>query len=111
MKLIEKNTTKDVCSPIFDFCLIDGAHTWETDGLAFFLITKILKSGGWLVLDDIYWTYAKSPTLKNKPFVQYLPDDQKTTPQLKGVFDLLIRQSPLYRDCAINSGIAICQKI
>lgn len=49
MKLLEENPV-----PIFDFCYIDGAHDWYTDGYAFFLVDKLLKPGGWIIFDDSF---------------------------------------------------------
>jgi len=41
MKMLEETS-----SPRFDFCYIDGAHDWFTDGFAFFLVDRLLKPGG-----------------------------------------------------------------
>ena len=32
----------------FDFCLLDGAHEWNQDALAFLLVARLLRPGGWL---------------------------------------------------------------
>ena len=32
--------------PVFDFVFLDGAHTWDADGLAFLLVDRLLKPGG-----------------------------------------------------------------
>jgi predicted O-methyltransferase YrrM len=32
--------------PLFDFCYIDGAHTWDGTGFSFLLIDILLKPGG-----------------------------------------------------------------
>ena len=41
--------------PVFDFVFLDGAHTWDADGLAFLLVDRLLKPGGWILLDDLAW--------------------------------------------------------
>ena len=39
--------------PVFDFCYIDAAHTWDDTGFAFFLVDELLRPGGWLLFDDL----------------------------------------------------------
>ncbi|MBB1249812.1 class I SAM-dependent methyltransferase [Rhizobium sp. G21] len=46
----------------FDFCFLDGAHTWDVDALAFYLTDLVLIPGGVIIFDDLDWCYAKSPT-------------------------------------------------
>lgn len=113
MKLIEKNTIKGVCDPMFDFCLIDGAHMWETDGFAFFLVAKLLKGGGWIVLDDLQWTINTSSSIKDAPWTQSIPEEQKITSQIQKVFELLVKQHPLFRNFSthIRGNVAVAQKL
>ncbi len=94
MKLIERQTAGNTCAPCFDFCFVDGAHNWDTDGLAFFLVAKLLRPGGWICFDDLFWTYGKSPKLREKPFVAAMPEEERTTPQVERIFTLLVRQHP-----------------
>ena len=95
-KLIEARTRDGRCEPIFDFCYVDGAHTWDTDGLAFFLVDKLLRPGGWVLFDDLQWTYSSDPDLMAMPYIAALPDEQKTTPQIAKVYALLVCQHPGY---------------
>lgn len=81
---------------LFDFAFIDGAHSWFVDGFAFFLVDKLLKPGGWILFDDLDWTYATSPTLGETDFVRSIPEVERTTPQIGKVFDLLVKQHPGY---------------
>jgi predicted O-methyltransferase YrrM len=55
----ERSDDAGNCEPMFDFCYLDGAHDWTIDGLAVILIEKLLTPGGWLVLDDLEWSYAR----------------------------------------------------
>lgn len=96
MKLIECQTAGDQCRPLFDFAFIDGAHSWETDGLAFFLVEKLLFPGSWVLFDDLDWTYASSPTLGATPWVRDMPEEERLTAQVGKVFDLLVRQHPSF---------------
>ena len=93
MKFIEEND-----EPIFDFCYIDGAHDWYVDGFAFLLVDKLLKPGGWIIFDDMNWTFGSSPSLKDTHYVQRMSDEEKNTPQIKKVFDLLVRTHPDYHN-------------
>ena len=47
--------------PAYDFVYLDGAKNWTIDGLAVVLVEKLLRPGGWLLMDDLPWTYAQHP--------------------------------------------------
>lgn len=110
MKLIQRRTSANRTEPCFDFCFIDGAHTWETDGLAFFLVDKLLRGGGWILFDDLHWTYESSPTLGERADVRAMPEDERTTPQLLRVVGLLVLQHPSYSDVRIAGRYAWAYK-
>ncbi|MFX1302252.1 MAG: class I SAM-dependent methyltransferase [Promethearchaeota archaeon] len=110
MKIVEKNSIQGICTPIFDFCFIDGAHTWEVDGLAFFLVEKLLKPGAWILFDDIEWTFEKSPSLKDSEMVKKMPEEQRKTPQVKKIFSLLVSQHPNFENFKISKGWGWAQK-
>jgi predicted O-methyltransferase YrrM len=91
MEMIERQTHNGVCEPIFDFCFIDGAHTWEVDGCAFFLSEKLLKPSKWILFDDLGWKIADSPeALKNMS--GFVPIELQRTAQVGKVFSLLVTQ-------------------
>ncbi len=100
MRLIEEHTVDGRCAPFLDFCYIDGAHAWEPDGLAFFLVDKLLKVDGWILFDDIYWRYSES-SVADADWVQALPRDERDTAQVLKIFELLVKQHPNYADCRI----------
>lgn len=110
MKIIEANTFNGRCREIFDFCFIDGAHLWEPDGLAFFLIEKVLKPGGWILFDDLNWTLSKSPALRDSELVKNMPFDEVNTPQIKKVFELLVIQHPNFKNFRILNSWGWAQK-
>jgi predicted O-methyltransferase YrrM len=110
-KLIEISSRNGKCEPIFDFCFIDGAHNWETDGFAFFLVDKLLKKGGWILFDDMFWSYSISPAMKDTELVKNLPEDEKTIPQIESVFKLLVSQHPDYFNFIIKGRWGWAQKI
>ena len=92
--------------PRFDFCYIDGSHTWAVDGLAFFLVERLLKPGGWIVFDDLDWTYRASiKTLDSKrdklpdkivDFMLNMPEEEQDTPQVRKVYELLVKSHPSF---------------
>lgn len=96
--------------PEFDFCYVDGAHNWFTDGFAFFLVDRLLRPGGWIVFDDLDWTYDTSPTLKDTPHVRSMPDDERTTPQVRNIYELLVKPHPGYENFLVRNGRAYAQK-
>ena len=105
MKFIEDND-----EPIFDFCYVDGAHDWYNDGFAFFLVDKLLKPGGWIIFDDMFWTFESSPALKNTSRVKNMPDDEKLIPHISQVFNLLVKSHPNYCNFEIHKSWGIAQK-
>jgi transposase-like protein len=42
--------------PGFDFCFLDGSHSWEVDGLAFYLVAGTMPVGGLFIFDDLDWS-------------------------------------------------------
>ena len=88
--LIAKQTVDGECRPIFDFCFLDGAHEWQPDALAVCLAVKLLKPGGWFVLDDLDFKLRSMPTWKESH--GHLSDRELDTYQIKMVWDLVVRQ-------------------
>ena len=105
MKMIEDDPT-----PRFDFCYIDGAHSWAVDGLAFFLVDRLLKPGGWIIFDDLEWTYATS-SLRNADFVKAMSREEQTVPQIRKVYELLVKQHPSYDEFAVIGDWAYARKV
>jgi predicted O-methyltransferase YrrM len=101
MRLIEGTLAGDWR---FDFAFIDGAHSWFVDGLAFFLVDRLLKPGSWLLFDDLDWTYATSATLRDTEMVRAMPEDERNTAQVGKVFDLLVRPHPQYDQFRVDES-------
>jgi len=96
--------------PRFDFCYIDGNHNWYTDGFAFFLVDKLLKPGGLIIFDDLDWTFDTSPTLKNKKWVKRMPQDERAIPQVRQVYELLVKPHPAYTEFKTVDGWGYAHK-
>ena len=89
----------------YDFCYLDGAHNWTIDGLAVVLVEKLLRPGGWLLLDDLGWTYdGGSHGPGQGPDDLQLSHDERTTPHVRAVFDLIVRQHPAFTECVEEDG-------
>jgi predicted O-methyltransferase YrrM len=101
MWIIDGQTRDGVCHPLFDFCFLDGAHTWEVDACAVFLAEKLLKPGKWLLLDDLTWTMAGSADAQKRsksPVPQVLLDTQ----QVMKVFKLCVAQHQGFESFTID---------
>ena len=105
MRLLEEDPT-----PRFDLCYLDGAHDWFVDGFAFFLVNRLLRPNGWIIFDDLDWTYAGSPALGHTDRVQQMPEDERTTPQVRRVYDLLVKTDPNYHNFRVEGDWAFAQK-
>lgn len=102
---IEKNLRKDgTVRPVYDFIFLDGCKNWSTDGLAVVLAEKLLRPGGWLLLDDLGWSYGKHPK-KSRHYgieIATLSDEEREQPHLRAIFDLLIMNNPAFDDFVIQ---------
>lgn len=99
----ERSDAHGNCDPLYDFCYLDGAHNFDIDGLAVVLVEKLLRPGGWLLLDDLDWTYEHNPWVapelapdgNARPFGP-LSERQLGAPQLRPVFELVVMQHPSF---------------
>ena len=94
----------------FDFCYFDGAHTWYDTGFAFCIVDKLIAPGGWLVFDDLYFSFRESNN-KDKPWVRRMPEAEQVAQQVRYVFELLVEANPSYSNFRRLSGrFAFAQK-
>jgi predicted O-methyltransferase YrrM len=99
MKILERDP-----QPRFDFVYIDGGHTWDVTGYGFLLVDRLLAPGGWVLFDDLDWTLAASPSLANSAWVVSLSTEERTTPQARKVFQLLVQTHPEYDHVREHDG-------
>jgi predicted O-methyltransferase YrrM len=91
--------------PGYDFIFLDGCKNWRTDGLAVVLAEKLIRPGGWLLLDDLGWNYEKhceTPTHYEIEIAK-LSYEERTQPHLRATFDLLIRTNPAFDQFVIQN--------
>lgn len=102
---IEKNLTPSgSVQPVYDLIFLDGAKNWSTDGLAVVLMEKLLKPGGWLLLDDLGWSYGKNfkGTAHYGVEIGRLSEQERTEPHLRAIFELLIKTNPAFDEFVIQ---------
>lgn len=90
----------------FDLCYFDGGHTWDATGFGFLLVDVLLRPGGWIVFDDLKWTIDNALASSAKAPKHWLAcsEDERATPAVQLVFDLLVPHLG-YTDCqTINDG-------
>ena len=112
---IRRQTRDGLCRPSYDLCIIDGPKNWTIDGFAFFLVDKLLKPGGWIIFDDFDWTYAAAD--QSRPATdgithRNLSDEERSTPHIREVFEMLVMQHPSYSQFVVynNNDWAMAQK-
>jgi predicted O-methyltransferase YrrM len=92
-------TSARTVRPEYDFIFIDGAKNWSTDGIAVVTAEKLLKPGGWLLLDDLGWSYAEHAQGSAWHYeieIAKLSGPERTEPHLQRVLDLLIKTNPAF---------------
>ena len=91
-------------NPRYDLCFLDGSKDWTVDGLAFFLVDRLLREGAWLVLDDYSWV-APGPRPRWRG-----GEDREA--HVREVFDLLVRPHPDYSEFrVVDEEVALARKI
>jgi predicted O-methyltransferase YrrM len=93
------------CEPLYDFCFLDGQKNWTVDGLAVFLIEKLLRPGGWLLMDDLAWTY--SPDRQGRHYtidIGSLSEKERREPHMRAVFELIVKQHPAFTELRIQDA-------
>ena len=91
------------CDPVYDLCYLDGAHNFTIDGLAVVLVEKLLMPGGWLILDDLEWSYRDDPYgLRERGVYFPLSDDERRVPHVRAVFDVIVKQHPSLTDLRVQ---------
>lgn len=76
----------------FDFCYLDGGHTWDMSGFGFLLVDMLLRPGGIIVLDDVHWTIANRIEKNPNAAAQYAKydEDELQEPAIKLVWETIV---------------------
>src|SRR5438270_876804 len=71
----------------------------RVDDHAVVLIEKLLRPGGWLLMDDLEWTYEDNPWIvpsgDGHPLGP-LSESERTEPHLRAVFELVVKPHPSF---------------
>jgi hypothetical protein len=90
--------------PLFDYCFLDGAHTFAVDALTFFMCDKLLNKGGYIDFDDYNWRLRNSsldPSKVPSTATQYT-EEQINSLQVKMIVDNLVKKDPRYQEVLSN---------
>ena len=82
-----------------------GSHAWEIDGLAFFLLDRLLKPGGYMDFDDYGWSMAASPALNPTAcpeILSWFTDEQIKTSHIMLIVELLVKRDSRYHEVVSN---------
>ena len=90
--------------PRYDFVNLDGEKNWTIDGLAVVLVEKLLRPGGWLLMDDLDWTYAQDPGREATDGIVHreLSEAERSEPHLRAVFELIVAQHPSFTELQVQ---------
>ena len=95
----------------FSLVYLDGAHEWDPDALAFLLMSDLVLPGGYLVLDDLDWTFASSRSSGIVERRKTLPADYVDEAHVRKVWTLLVQRDPTWGDLREVDSWAIARKL
>ena len=98
----------------FNLVYLDGAHTFIHDGLSVCLLKELIEKDGYLILDDLNWSLAKSPTCNPtvKPeIVDYYSQEQINACQIEMVKNIFLDTDKRYEAIEINKRRAVFRRI
>ena len=79
---------------LFDLVYLDGAHSFLFSGLACALLKNLIREGGYLILDDLQWSYGNSPDRNPKAdpeILEQYTQEQVDTLQIQMVVDAFLK--------------------
>jgi len=98
------------CTPAYDFAYLDGAKWLALDTAAVVFTAQLLRPGGWLLMDDLDWSYEQHPELA--PIVDLpgagvsyrLSSAEIARPHLRAVYDLVVKHDPSFTSFIEQDG-------
>lgn len=81
---------------VFDVIYLDGAHSFCVDGLCCCLIKKLIKKDGYIIFDDIDWSFKKD--CPNSPQYGKFTEEQVADCQIKRVINIFMQEDDNFRE-------------
>jgi predicted O-methyltransferase YrrM len=99
-----RSDTHGNVEPYLDFVYLDGAKNFTIDGLAVVLVEKLLRPGGWLLMDDLDWTYAQHRGREATDGIVHreLSAAEREEPHLRAVLELVVAQHPSFSEVRVQ---------
>lgn len=101
-KYLEANLEENVYSPYIDFVFLDGGHYWNATGFAFYLVSHLMRSGSWILFDDLKWDLNKD--CDDNSWIGRFPSDARRRAMVGMVFDLLVSTHPEFTNIRKTQG-------
>jgi predicted O-methyltransferase YrrM len=92
---------------LFDFVYLDGAHAFHLDASSCLVLKEMIKPGGYLVFDDMYWTFNSSPVMnpQKKPSIRDdYSDEQLSIPHVELVVNLFMRTDDRFEQIYLTAS-------
>ena len=84
---------------VFDVVYLDGAHLFGIDGLACCLIKKLIKKGGYIIFDDIHWTYKNNSYESRLAFLrESFPEEQLADKQIMRIINIFMQGDECFQE-------------
>lgn len=84
---------------IYDLVYLDGAHTFHIDAPACVTLKEMMRPGGYIVFDDIYWSFRNNPTYNpdtHPDLLDLYSEPQLSRPHIEMIVDLFMRTDERY---------------
>lgn len=92
---------------VYDLVYLDGAHTFHIDAPACVTLKEMIRPGGYIVFDDMYWSFANNPTYNpdtNPELPKIYSDSQLSQPHIEMVVDLFMRTDPRFNQVFLTEN-------
>jgi len=91
----------------FDFVYLDGAHSFHCDAAATAVLKEMIAIDGFIVFDDMKWTFDKSPSLNanvNPAILEYYTPEQLSVPHIERIVKVLMEGDDRYKRVYFNQN-------